>query len=98
MASTNLKNRPTSGTSTAGAARTSSTTRAESTLGGGVKAPAGIVINIRASAKTWTAIVARLVAVEAVQRSATSFWTTSERRRGRGGLSSSLGMSAPVRL
>ena len=63
-----------------------------------MKAAAGIVITILASAKTWTAMVDRLAAVRAVHRSATSLWTTSDRSRGLGDWSRSFGISAPVRL
>ncbi len=37
-----------------------------------------MVITVRDTANTWTATVARLAPVVAVQRSATSFWTTSD--------------------
>ena len=87
-----------SGTSTAGFSRTPRATRAESTRGTGVNADAGMVNRSFAVAKTWTATVARLAPVVAVQRSATSFCTTRERLRGRGGRSRSLRINAPVRL
>src|SRR5450759_4680808 len=82
--STNRKKALKSSTSTAGRSRTSRRTSAESTRGGGVKAAAGIVKRSWASANTCTATVDRLAPVDAVQRSATSFWTTRESLRGRG--------------
>ena len=87
-----------SATSTAGLSRTSRMTRAESTLGAGVKDEAGTVITTRGSANSCTATVPRLADVVAAHRSPTSFWTTRERRRGRGARSSSLRIKAPVKL
>src|SRR2546429_448320 len=83
-----------SSSSSAGRARTSITTSAESTLGAGSKAAAGRWSASLASLKSWTATVEVLAPVPAVQRSATSRCTTRLIRLGRGGRSSSRGRRA----
>ncbi len=96
-ASTKRKNASRSGSWIAGRGRTSISTRAEVTRGGGSNASGGSSKAIRGSLNVWTATVARLQPSTPHHRLATSRWTTRLSRLGRGSRPSRWGTRAPVR-